>query len=69
MVTDMEARFEVEDIPDVDDEETDVKIQIGRYRFKVDPELFYDWESKVADELGSRDSEDFVDWLRETLGI
>ena len=69
MVSDMESRFEVEDIPDVDDEETDVKIQIGRYRFKVDPELFYEWESRVADELGSRDSDEFVDWLRETLGI
>ena len=49
--------------------ETSVKIQIGRYRFKVDPELFYEWEERVADELGSRDSDDFVDWLRETLDI
>ena len=69
MVGDMNSTFEVEDIPDVDDEETDVKIQIGRYRFKVNPEVFYEWEERVADELGSRDSDDFVDWLRETLGI
>ena len=69
MVGDINSTFEVEDIPDVDDEETDVKIQIGRYRFKVNPEVFYEWEERVADELGSRDSDDFVDWLRETLGI
>ena len=61
--------FEVEDIPDADDEETSVKIQVGRYRMKVDPEVFYEWEERVADELGSRDSDDFVEWLRETLGI
>ena len=69
MVSDMERRFEVEDIPELDEEEDSVKIQIGRYRFKVNPEVFYEWEERVADELGSRDSDDFVDWLRETLGI
>ena len=69
MVSDMEHTFVVEDIPDIDDEETDVKIQVGRYRFKIDPELFYEWENRVAEEIGSRDSDEFVDWLRETLGI
>jgi len=61
--------FEVEAIPEADDEETDVKIQVGRYRFKIDPEQFYQWEERVVEEIGSRDSEDFVDWLRENLGI
>lgn len=61
--------FEVEDIPDVDDEETSVKVQIGRYRFKVDPEHFYTWEEKIAEVIGSRDSEDFVDWVKEALGL
>ena len=65
----MENTFVVEDIPDIDDEETDVKIIVGRYRFKIDPELFYEWENRVAEEIGSRDSDEFVDWLRETLGI
>lgn len=61
--------FEVEAMPEADDEETDVKIQVGRYRFKIDPEQFYQWEERVVEEIGSRDSEDFVDWLRENLGI
>lgn len=64
-----ESIFEVEDIPDADDEETAVKVQIGRYRFKVDPEHFYDWEEKIAEMLGSRDSEEFVDWVKEALGL
>jgi hypothetical protein len=61
--------FEVEAIPESDDEETSVKIQVGRYRFKIEPEQFYEWEERIAAEIGSRDSEDFVDWLRENLGI
>lgn len=70
LVLDMDRdTFEVEAIPEADDEETAVKIQVGRYRFKIEPEQFYEWEERVVDEMGSRDSEDFVDWLRETLGI
>ena len=61
--------FEVEDIPEADDEETDVKIRVGRYRFTIDAEAFYMWEEKIADEIGSRSSEDFIDWLRESLKI
>lgn len=61
--------FEVEAMPEADDEETSVKIQVGRYRFKIEPEQFYEWEERIAAEIGSRDSEDFVDWLRENLGI
>ena len=61
--------FEVEAMPEADDEETSVKIQVGRYRFKIEPEQFYKWEERIAAEIGSRDSEDFVDWLRENLGI
>ena len=70
LVTDSErTTFEVDDIPEADDEETSIKIQVGRYRMKVDPEVFYEWEERVADAIGSRDSDDFVDWLKETLGI
>ena len=61
--------FEVEDIPEADDEETDVKIRVGRYRFTIDAEAFYMWEEKIADEIGSRSSEDFIDWLRESIKI
>ena len=70
LVTDSErTTFEVDDIPEADDEETSIKIQVGRYRMKVDPEVFYEWEERVADAIGSRDSDDFVEWLKETLGI
>ena len=71
MVTQIEETgiFDVEAIPEADDEETSVKITVGRYRFSVDPELFYDWEAKISDMLGSRDSDEFVDWIQEALGF
>lgn len=61
--------FDVEVVPEADDDETSVNVTIGRYRFKVEPEDFYDWESRIADMLGSRDSDEFVDWIQEALGF
>jgi hypothetical protein len=61
--------FDVEVVPEADDDETSVNVTIGRYRFKVEPEDFYDWESRIAEMLGSRDSDEFVDWIQEALGF
>jgi hypothetical protein len=61
--------FDVEVVPEADDDETSVNVTIGRYRFKVEPEDCYDWESRIAEMLGSRDSDEFVDWIQEALGF
>lgn len=61
--------FDVEVVPEADDDETSVNVTIGRYKFKVQPEDFYDWESRIAEMLGSRDSDEFVDWIQEALGF
>lgn len=71
MVTQIEDSgiFDVEVLPDADDDETSVNVTIGRYRFKVEPEDFYAWEERIAEMLGSRDSDEFVDWIQEALGF
>ena len=61
--------FDVEVVPEADDDETSVNVTIGRYKFKVQPEDFYDWESRIAEMLGSCDSDEFVDWIQEALGF
>ena len=61
--------FDVEVVPEADDDETSVNVTIGRYKFKVQPEDFYDWESRIAEMLGSRDSDEFGDWIQEALGF
>ena len=60
--------FDVDVIPDAD-EETSVKIVVGRYRFSIEPENFYTWEEKISEMLGSRDSDEFVEWIQEALGF
>ena len=61
--------FDVEVVPDADDDESSVNVTVGRYRFKVEPEDFYAWEERIAEMLGSRDSDEFVDWVQEALGF
>ena len=61
--------FDVDVLPDADDEETSVKIVVGRYRFSIEPENFYTWEEKISEMLGSRDSDEFVEWIQEALGF
>ena len=68
LITDSEReRFEVEPIREVSDEEDSVQIRVGRYRFKVDPDYFYEWETMVTDILQSNDPEEFIEWIREQL--
>ena len=61
--------FDVEVVPEADDDESSVNVTVGRYRFKVEPEDFYAWEERIAEMLGSRDSDEFVDWVQEALGF
>ena len=68
LITDSEReRFEVESIREVSDEEDTVQIRVGRYRFKVEPEYFYEWETMVNDILQTNDPEEFIEWIKEQL--
>jgi len=60
--------FEEEEIPEPDDE-TVVRFKFGRYKFGVDAEYFYDWESKRLEELGSNSPQALIDWIKEQLGL
>ena len=68
---DMESTtFEVDDkqISDVKDE-TEVSIAVGRYKFKVPADDFYDWEEMVQSSTNSKDVVDISLWIKESLGL
>ena len=68
---DMESTtFEVDDkqISDVKDE-TEVTVAVGRYKFKVPANDFYDWEEMVQSSTNSKDVVDISLWIKESLGL
>ena len=44
-----------------------MQIRVGRYRFKVETEYFYEWETMVTDIVQTNDPEEFVEWIKEQL--
>lgn len=68
---DMESTtFEVDDkqISDIKDE-TEVTVAVGRYKFKVPADDFYDWEEMVQSSTNSKDVVDISLWIKESLGL
>jgi len=68
---DMESTtFEVDDkqMSDVK-EETEVTVAVGRYKFKVPADDFYDWEEMVQSSTNSKDVVDISLWIKESLGL
>jgi len=68
---DMETTtFEVDDkqISEVKDE-TEVTVAVGRYKFKVPADDFYDWEEMVQSSTNSKDVVDISLWIKESLGL
>ena len=68
---DMESTtFTVSDevVQDVKDE-TEVSIAVGRYKFKVPADDFYDWEEMVQSSTNSKDVVDISLWIKESLGL
>ena len=51
------------------DEETEVSISVGRYKFKVPSEDFYDWEEMVKSSSGAQDVVGITLWIKENLGL
>jgi len=61
---------------DVDDkqisentDETEVSVSVGRYKFKVPADDFYDWEEMVQSTTNSKDVVDISLWIKESLGL
>ena len=65
----MESKvFEDEEIED-EDEETTVRFKLGRYKFGIDADYFYDWEAKRVEELDSNSPQDLIGWIKEQLKL
>ena len=62
--------FDVSDevVKDVKDE-TEVSVAVGRYKFKVPADDFYDWEEMVQSSTNSKDVVDISLWIKESLGL
>ncbi len=50
-------------------DETEVSIAVGRYKFKVPAEDFYEWEEMVKSSSGAQDVVGISLWIKESLGL
>jgi len=50
-------------------DETEVTIAVGRYKFKVPADDFYDWEEMVKSSSGAQDVVGISLWIKESLGL
>lgn len=68
---DMERDLEVDDdiTADLDDNETEVSIAVGRYKFKVDADDFYEWEEMAQSTSNSKDIVDIAEFIKKSLGF
>ena len=60
--------FEDEDIPEPDDE-TIVRFKFGRYKFGIDAEVFYGWETQILEDLGTNSPQELIEWIKEQLHL
>lgn len=69
LLDDMEQNiFQDEDIDDPDDEEI-VRFKLGRYKFGIDAQYFYEWEEKIVEDLGSNSPQKIIDWIKDQLNL
>ena len=68
---DMERDLDVsdDDIAINDDNETEVSIAVGRYKFKIDAEDFYEWEEMAQSTTNSKDIVDIAEFIKKSLGF
>ena len=59
---------EIEEIEE-DEDETTVRFKFGRYKFGVDAEHFYDWETKILGDLGTNSPQELIEWIKEQLHL
>ena len=64
------AEFNVRDYGDGSmEDETSVQIAIGRYKFKIPNEDFYDWEQSVKGQINTSEINEFNEWIKQQLGF
>ena len=61
--------FDVSDTMTEIDDETEVSIAVGRYKFKVDAEDFYQWEEMAQSTTNSKDIVDIAEFIKKSLGL
>jgi len=61
--------FDVSDTMTEIDDETEVSIAVGRYKFKVDAEDFYQWEEMAQSTTNSKDIVDIAEFIKKSLGF
>lgn len=68
---DMERDLDIsdDDIAINDDNETEVSIAVGRYKFKIDAEDFYEWEEMAQSTTNSKDVVDIAEFIKKSLGF
>ena len=68
---DMERDLDVNDdiTANLDDNETEVSIAVGRYKFKVDADDFYEWEEMAQSTTNSKDVVDIAEFIKKSLGF
>lgn len=63
-------KFEVKEYgTDSVEDETQVQIAVGRYKFKVPVEEFYDWEETLKGQLGNLEINQVQIWIKQQLGL
>jgi len=69
IIDDMETSiFEEENIDEPDDESV-VRFKLGRYRFGIDADHFYQWEEKIVSDLGSNSPQTIISWIKDQLDL
>jgi len=71
IIADMErSSFEVREYGDSSvEDETSVQIAVGRYKFRVPVEDFYEWEEVVKSQTQTAEVNEIQDWIKSQLGL
>ena len=71
IIADMErSSFEVKEYCDDSvEDETSVQISVGRYKFKINADEFYEWEETVKSQTQTSEVNEINDWIKNQLGL
>ena len=71
IIADMErSSFEVKEYGDDSvEDETSVQISVGRYKFKINADEFYEWEETDKSQTQTSEVNEINDWIKNQLGL
>jgi|TARA_B100001094_G_scaffold140538_1_gene136211 hypothetical protein len=71
IIADMErSSFEVKEYGDDSvEDETSVQVSVGRYKFKINADEFYEWEETVKSQTQTSEVNEINDWIKNQLGL